>query len=198
MAERSIGADDALLRRQAVYLLGFDGRPHVVDWLRAESSRARSRSTPSGDVSGLLKARSACVALASAGDASRLYDFVDHMADGRVETVNLNYWAYWMGELTDEQTDDGFMLDEDTRSWTGARLLEHLVGRLDPDAAHLPLDLYTLHSLIASRPSLLDGPMAVRRTLAVVLDRLGSVDGSARTVRDQVAGMQYALRMADR
>jgi hypothetical protein len=40
VAERAKQADEALLRRQAVYLLGFDGRPDAVDWLRTEWSRA--------------------------------------------------------------------------------------------------------------------------------------------------------------
>jgi hypothetical protein len=31
-----------------------------------------------------------------------------------------------------------------------------------------------------------------------VLDRLGSVDDLPRTLRDQVAGVRYALRLADR
>jgi hypothetical protein len=198
VAERSTHVDAALLRRQAVYLLGFDGRAHVVDWLRAEWNRAGRRSTPRGDVTGLLEARSASVALASAGDGSRLHDFVEHMTDERAEVVNLNYWAHWIGELIDEQTNDAFMLGDDTRSWTGIRLLQHLTNRLDPDAPHLPLNMYTLHALIASRPSLLNGRPAVQARLAGVLDKLTSVDGLTRTVRDQVAGLHYALRIADR
>ena len=198
IAERSTHADEALLRRQAVYLLGFDGRPHVVDWLRVEWKRAGRRPVKHGDITGLLEARSASVALASAGDATHLHDFVDHMKDTRADVANLNYWAHWISELNDEQTSDAFMVESDTRSWMGVRLLHHLTNRLEPDSPHLPLNLHTLHALIASRPSLLSGRPAVRASLAEVLAKLASTDRLNRTGRDQLAGLQYALRIADR
>jgi hypothetical protein len=198
VAERATGADEALLRRQAVYLLGFDGRPQVVDWLRAEWNRAGRRPVNQADITGLMEARSASVALASAGDGTQLHDFVNHMTDTRAEVANLNYWAHWIGEMNDEQTSDAFMLDADTRSWAGVRLLEHLTERLRPDSPHLPLNLYTLHALIASRPSLLTGRSAVRTSLTDTLERLASTHCLNRTGRDQLAGIQYALRIADR
>jgi hypothetical protein len=150
-----------------------------------------------GDITGLLEARSASVALASTGDGTHIHDFVDHMTDTRTEVANLNYWAHWIGELNDEQTCDAFMLDDDTRSWTGVRLLRHLTNRLDPNSAHLPLNLYTLHALIASRPSLLSGRTALRASLVEAFDKLASTDCLTRTGRDQLAGLQYALRIAD-
>ena len=181
-----------------MYLLGFDGRPDVVDWLRADWQRAGRRQVADTDITGLLEARSASVALAAAGDRSHLHDFVDRMTDGRAEVANLNYWAYWIGELSDEQTSDTFMLDADTRSWTGARLLQHLVHRLDADSPHLPLNICTLHSLVASRPSLLNGRPTVRASLGGALAKLAATDAVGRAERDQLAGLQYAVRIADR
>lgn len=198
IAERGTHVDEALLRRQAVYLLGFDRRPQTIDWLRAEWHRAGRRSMNHGDITGLLEARSASVALASVGDGTYLHDFVARMTNTFAEVANLNYWAHWVGELSDEQTSDAFMLDGDTRSWTGARLLQHLTNRLEPGAAHLPLNLYTTHALIASRPSLLGGQLAVRVSLVEALDKLASTDRLTPTGRDQLAGLQYALRIADR
>ncbi|WP_238005839.1 helix-turn-helix transcriptional regulator [Dactylosporangium sp. AC04546] len=198
VAQRAGGADEALLRRQAVYLLGFDGRSEIVDWLRGEWHRAGRRRLALGDIAGLLEARSASVALAAAGDSTHLYDFVDHMTDGPGEVANLNYWAYWIGELSDEQTDDAFMFNADTRSWTGARLLQHLVHRLDDDSPLLPLNVCTLHALIASRPSLLTGRPAVRASLGDALAKLAATRPLGRTGRDQLAGLQYAVRIADR
>lgn len=197
IAERGTHADEALLRRQAVYLLSFDGRPQVVDWLRAEWNRAGRRPVKHGDITRLLEARAASVALASAGDDAHIHDFVDHMNDGRAEVANLNYWAHWIGELNDEQISDAFMLADDTRSWTGVRLLRHLTKRLDSDSPHLPLNLHTLHALIASRPALLNGRPTVRASLAEILDKLSSADRLTRTGHDQLAGLQYALRIAD-
>jgi hypothetical protein len=54
-----------------------------------------------------------------------------------------------------------------------------------------------LHALIASRPSLLSGRSAVRVSLAEVLAKLASTD-LTRPGRDQLAALQYALRIADR
>ena len=198
VAEYNIRADEPLLRRQAVYLLGFDDREQVVDWLRDEWRRAGRRAVRDGDITSLLEARSASVALASAGDIAHIHDFVDQLTDTRSEVANLNYWAHWIGELNDEQTSDTFMLTEDARSWTGARLLQHLINRLDPDTPHLPLNLYTLYALLASRPSLLNEHRAVHQRLAEVLDKLASSGTLTRTGRDQVAGLGYALRIAAR
>jgi hypothetical protein len=198
IAERNNRPDEALLRRQAVYLLGFDDRIQVVDWLRDEWRRVGRRSVRDGDVTRLLEARSASVALASAGDTSHIHDFVGQTTDTHAQIVNLNYWAHWMGELKDEQTSDAFMLNEDTRSWTGVRLLYHLVNRLDPDTAHLPLNLHTLHTLLASRPSLLNECPGVHTHVAEVLDKLASSGNLTQTGRDQVAGLGYALRIAAR
>jgi len=95
IAERGTGPSEALMRRQAVYLLGFDGRPEVVDWLRAEWSRAGRRRLDREDITGLLEARSASVALAVAGDSTKLHDFVDHTAEGRADVANLPNTPEW-------------------------------------------------------------------------------------------------------
>ena len=199
VAERAQRTEEALLRRQAVYLLGFVGRPQVVDWLRIEWNRSGRRQPQSDDIAGLLEARSSSVALAVAGDSTHLYDFVDRMSDQASETANLNCWAYWIGELSDEQTSDSFMLTADARSWTGSRLLSHLMQRIDPGSPHLlPLNISTLHSLIASRPALLSGAPGIRTSLAGLLDKLASTADLSRTERTQLAGLQYAVRIADR
>jgi transcriptional regulator with XRE-family HTH domain len=198
VVERPSREEEALLRRQAVYLLGFDRRTEVVDWLRDEWRRAGRRTVRDGDITSLLEARSASVALASAGDPAHIHDFVEQMKDTRAEVANLNYWAYWIGELSDEQTSDAFMLNDDSRSWTGARLLQHLVDRLAEDSPHLPLNLHTLYVLIASRPSLLTERPNGRWQLAESLDKLASSQVLTRPGRDQVAGLPYALRIADR
>ncbi|HEY0450600.1 helix-turn-helix transcriptional regulator [Actinophytocola sp.] len=198
VVERGRRTDEPLLRRQAVYLLGFDGRLQVVDWLRDEWRRAWRSTVRDGNITGLLEARSASVALASAGDSTHIHDFVDQTIDTRAEVANLNYWAHWIGELSEEQTSDAFMSNDDTRSWTGVRLLHHLINRLDPNSSHLPLNLHTLHVLIASRPALLAERTDVRKRLAEVLDKLASSGNVTRTGRGQVVGLQYALRIADR
>lgn len=185
-----------LLRRQAIYLLGLDGREATAGWLRGEWHRAVR--APAGDLPGMLARRSAAVAGASLGDAESLQDFVatlDHEYDS---TANLNYWAYWIGELPYEQHDDAFMTDVDPRSWGGLHPADHLVSRLDPNSPHLALNVATLHALIASRPALLSDWPHLRSALAAALDRAQACDTVPNRVRDQLAGLAYAVRLADR
>lgn len=198
VAERAREENEALLRRQAVYLLGFDGRPPVVDWLHNEWHRTGRHRGRQECLTGLMEARSASVALAVAGDSTQLHDFVNGLSNDRTEAANLNYWAYWIGELSERQANDHFMLDVDTRTWAGVRLLQHLVERLQPASPHLPLNLCTLHSLIASRPAVLSGPPTHRMSLASALSELCSIDDMSRADRARLAGLQYAVRMADR
>ncbi len=198
VAERGIRPQAALLRRQAVYLLGFDRRPHVTDWLYDEWRRVSRRRPPDGDIPALMVARSASVALASAGDSTRLHDFVTTTSGTAAEVANLNYWAYRTGELTGDQTSDDFMAHDHPGQWAGVRLLRHLIARLDPALPHLPLNLHTVHALVASRPVLLTGWPGIRTSLTVALDRIASSDALTRTGHDQVAGLRYALRIANR
>jgi hypothetical protein len=197
-AERSIRPEDALLRRQAVYLLGFDRRPHIVDRLRQEWRRAGSGSVRENDVPALLVARSASVALASVGDTGQLHDFVAATSGTFAEVTNLNYWAYWIGELAGDRTTDDFMAADDPRQWVGVKLLRHLTVRLDIASPHLPLNLHSVHALVATRPALLTGWPCARASLAGALDRIASSDTLDRIGRDQVAGLRYALRIANR
>lgn len=181
-----------------MYLLGFDRRRQVVDWLRGEWHRVGRRAIPENDITALLEARSASVALASTGEDEHIHDFVGRMSESSNEVANLNYWAYWIGELDDVRIDDSFMRDEDTRAWSGGALLAHLSGRLDPTTPHLPLNLHTLHTLVASRSELLDARPHLRACLGESSDRLASSDSLSRTDRDQVAGLRYALRISSR
>jgi hypothetical protein len=198
VADRGVRSDEALLRRQAVYLLGYDRRGEAAEWLRREWENAGRRAIADGDVTSLLEARTASIALASTDDGTHLHDFVARIADTRSEVANLNYWAHWIGELNEEQTDDTFMDADDTKTWSGVRLFQHLVSRLDPASPHLPLNLHTVHSLVASRPTLLAGRSTARDALTGVLDTLSSGDVLTPGGRDQVAGLHYALRLADR
>lgn len=185
-----------LLRRQATYLLGFDSREDTAGWLRGEWRRAVR--APADDLPGMLARRSAAVARASLGDVESLQDFVASLDHDHDATANLNYWAHWVGELPHEQHDDTFMTEVDPRSWAGLTLANHLVSRLHPDSPHLALNVATLHALIASRPALLSDWPQLRIALASALDPVGACDTVPRRVRDQLAGLAYAVRLADR
>ena len=68
--------DAALLRRQAVYLLGFDTRPTTAEWLHAEQLRALRGAGRTDHVPSWVAVRSSAVALAHSGNRDPLRAFV--------------------------------------------------------------------------------------------------------------------------
>lgn len=141
---------DALLRRQATFLLGYDVRRDSRHWIHEEQRRDVRFGRSSGFGVTWVARRSAAVASACRGDPEPLRSFVHHELDDHTcQLANLTYWAYWVGEIVRPQHDDVFMLDR-SLEWTGNRLFKHLVDRLDPAAAQLALITRTLWSLVLS------------------------------------------------
>ncbi|GAA4533053.1 helix-turn-helix domain-containing protein [Amycolatopsis samaneae] len=198
VAERCTAPDQRLLRRQAVYLLGFGKSAAVRGWLREEWARTRRRRIADGDVAELLAKRSASIALASAGDADTLGAYVRSASGDWAAAATLNYWAYWTGELLDDQADDRFLTEIDPCGWGGNRLGWHLVTRLVPGTPQLELNLHTLHSLVVSRPSLLAERPRLRGRTGDALDHLDGDGTLSGYSRDQLAGLRYAVRLACR
>lgn len=190
--------EGALLRRQAHYVAGFDKSSETVEWLavmqRAEQRRLGSEVewTPSWAV-----VRSGAHTLARTGDEEALPNFIDvHISTDACEIANLNYWAYWLGEISDPQLADTFMVELDVDSWHGDRLLKHLAARLTPDNVYVDVVCHTLWALIIRKPGLL--------TKKIADDLIGSV---ARMLSEAVISPQskreleevsYALRTVQR
>ena len=198
LTDRTKEPGHALTRRQAVYLLGFDHRTSTISWLRDEWRRVNPKNNYIENINELPEARSAAISLASTGDESSLHCFVSRLADDRQRQANLNYWAYWIGEISNDQINDRFMLCTDPWSWGGVQLLEHLTRRLGPSSKHLALNLQTMHALVETRPSLLTDWPRLRAPLATTIERIGSQEGLGRRIRDEIAGLSYALRITAR
>jgi hypothetical protein len=119
------------------------------------------------------------------------------MRTDRCEAANLNYWAYWLGEITEPQIADTFMVELPTRSWRGAKLLRHLVGKLDPANGYLDVVVHTTWALLQHRPAIVhDEPGTVGR----LQDRAGMVLDAAEICpqsRRELEEVLYGLRMAD-
>lgn len=199
ITERAADTGEWLLRRQAIYFLGFDSRPSTMDWIRTLHRRTTPKSIEmSDDLHGHLTSRSAAVALATGGDSDRIQEFVDNLSGERAQLVNLNFWAHWIGETSGEHADDSFMLKDSRSDWSGSRLLAHLVDRLDERAAHRPLNLRSLHTLVSYKSELLRNlPKDSVQKLGDTLDVLESSPLLTRAERDQVVGLLYAVRLAD-
>ncbi len=187
----------ALLLRQAHYVAGFDATPETTEWLaamlRREQRRLRSdKWSPSWAV-----VRSGAHTLARQGDAEALPQFIkDHIAADECEVANLNYWSYWIGELSDPQLSDMFMIEQSLSSWRGDRLLEHLVARLDAANPYVDVVAHTLWSFLGLKCDTVT--MLHAKALTAAVQRLfdeGSISSQSRRELQEVL---YALRTIHR
>lgn len=193
-------ADHArLARRQAIYLLGFDTRTDTTEWLHAEQRRALRDARGTDHVPSWVAVRSSAMALAHIGDRDPLRAFLQHaLTTDQQERANLNYWAYWIGEIDNIQVNDTFMNRVNPRSWSGVRLLEHLLELLQPGSGHAELDIHTLWALLLVHPTLLSNHPHLRPRMADTLDQLASDRDLSPSTRRKLSDIAYAVRLADR
>lgn len=183
-----------LLRRQALYLAGYDDAADTSDWL-AEQQRSER---PGDWLTRWLNARSVAAVAARQGDRDRMTHFITSALedDDAGEAANLSYWAYWIGESAHLQLSDDFIADSTATAWQGHKLLQHLVAGLSPEQGFFDLNVHTLWALLAARPNLLrttSGPgRALRDRLPVLLD----VTGLSTRARRELEGIRYAIRLA--
>ncbi|WP_194921592.1 transcriptional regulator [Catenulispora rubra] len=197
VAEASRGSDTAgLLHRQALYLQSYDRRPDAGAWM-AEQYRLLPRQR-SGWSPQWPAARTLAASLVRYGNAGTLIDFSHYgLADEAGHIANLNYWAYWVGELSLIERDDSFMpikLD----GWHGERILRHLATRLDAEEGVADLGIHTLRTLLAARPQLLDDDRVLTATLSATAEHLLEAGKMSPNARQALAEVHYALRLHNR
>lgn len=187
----------ALLRRQAHYVAGFDGSAETVEWL-ALMQRDEARRLRSGHWTlSWAVVRSGAHTLARKGDGDALPDFIGlHIETDECETANLNYWAYWLGEISEPQMTDSFMVERDLGTWHGDRMLSHLIAKLDANNPYVDVVVHTLWSLITRKPdvvTLRDAESAFAGAVCLLEER--AVSPQAVKELNEVL---YALRMIHR
>jgi hypothetical protein len=139
------------------------------------------------------------VALAYKGDRDPLRAFLQHgLATDHQKQANLNYWVYWVGEIDTVRANDTFMTRLNLHSWTGIRLLEHLLELLQPGSGHAELNIHTLWALLLAHPTLLTNHPHLRTLTATTLDRFTDDHDLNRPTRRNISDITYALRLAYR
>ncbi|GGW85251.1 helix-turn-helix domain-containing protein [Streptomyces galilaeus] len=193
-AEQARGQGKFLLRRQALYLSGYDRDGDTADWL----TRQQRTERPADWLTRWLTERSVAVVAARRGDRDRMAYFIDTALhdDDAGEAANLSYWAYWIAEMTTLELSDDFMADRSPGSWPGDRLLAHLADGITPDHGYVELNLHSVWALLQSRPHLLRSGVASRALRARLPIMLDSGDLSARG-RREAENIRYAIRLAE-
>lgn len=189
--------DGLLLRRQAYYLTGFDRSPGTRQWLadmhRADQQAVRPAKgwSPTWPL-----ARSAASALTRAGDPEPMRRFIhDQLSDQAADTANLNYWAFWTGELDQQQATDEFIGTTPVSSWHGGRLARHLADRLHGNIGFTELNIHSLWALIRARPSLA-APLAAGLDTAIT--RLLDDNQVSVSARRELESLRYGIAIARR
>ena len=192
--------DGLLLRRQAYYLTGFDPSPGTRQWL-ADMHRADQRALrPARDWSVTWPlARSTASALTRVGDPEPMRRFIhDQLGGDSGETANLNYWAFWTGELDDDQQpSDGFIGSASPSSWHGRRIARHLAGRMYGNIGFTELNIHSLWALIRIRPELAAEP-SLAADLGTRIVRLLDDNRVSIPARRELETLRYGIAIARR
>ncbi|MFD9718646.1 helix-turn-helix domain-containing protein [Streptomyces sp. NPDC059076] len=193
-AEQARGREHFLLRRQALYLSGYDDATDTTEWLAHQQRSMR----PDDWLTRWLADRSVAAVAARQGDRDRMEHFITSTLaeDDAGEAANLNYWAYWIAESPHVELSDAFIAGR-LGPWPGDRLMHHLVRGLTPHHGFFDLNVHTLWALLSARASLIrpksSTVRALRDQLPVLLDG-PELSGRARR---ELEGIRYAIRLAE-
>ncbi|MBH1935855.1 helix-turn-helix transcriptional regulator [Streptomyces sp. AV19] len=191
------GEKGALLRRQALYLCSYDTAGDTHAWLAHMQNRRPHRLTHEVWTPAWADARSMATSLTRYGDLDSLHIFIQRgISSDSGEMANLNYWAHWLGLDKLPRSDDSFMAERSQGLWDASSLLRRLVDRLDPSLACVDLNVHSVWSLLALRPSALAVDTDLARNLQQRVARLLDSRSVSQQARRELDAVHYGLRLS--
>jgi transcriptional regulator with XRE-family HTH domain len=191
------GNTTTLLRRQATYMLAFDDREESAKWLLREHRRTAARSINDRDLPSGILSRTASLAIARQGDLEPVRHFIQGTLSNEDQTLaSLTYWAYWLGEIPETFSDDGQMVELASRSWSGRRLIEHLITHLH-DPRNAEMNIHSLLCLVMARRELLESDPDLRQRTTLAIEKADTGD-LGRHARQELANLRFATQLAGR
>ncbi len=195
IADRTGSVDERiLLHRQACYLGSLDRSADQSSWITAPR-RLPHFLRPVSWSPRWVDARSVATSLARQGDRQPLRDFIKYAhGDDTSESAGLTYWAHWVGEIDQYQTDDSFMVHP-TPTWRGLRLLRHIVDGLHSKHAFVDLNVHTVWALMQARQGLAYDEPETTRSLIDRTERLMDDGEISAQSRRELTAVFYGLRV---
>lgn len=187
-------SDRVLLHRQACFLSSLERGEAAASWLAGVAERG-ALSSRHGWSPKWPEVRSLATSLARQGDPELLRAFIEQAyQDDECRLAELNYWAYWVGEIPARQSDDYFMVDPELR-WHGSALFSHLSERLEIRHPLVELNIHTLDTLLTAKPYLIAQEAETARGLSTRIGEMLSGGGLlARRARVQAEHLLKALQ----
>jgi transcriptional regulator with XRE-family HTH domain len=189
-------ARGTLLRRNVYYSLSWNPSSEKTAWLRElEQGEARRLGRLETWSPSWTAARSLAVARARKGDKEPLRHFIaTALSSDACQAANLNYWAYWIGEVPETHSSDEFMAG-DLGLWSGAALLRRFAANLI--AAEPLADLYahSLWALLERRGRLLEADAQLARSLAAGVEALLAEGDLSVQSRRELEQVHYGVRL---
>jgi transcriptional regulator with XRE-family HTH domain len=193
---RAVEARGTLLRRNVYYSLSWHPSSETTAWLRElERREARRLGRLETWSPSWTAARSLAVARARRGDKEPLRQFIDiALSSDACQAANLNYWAYWIGEVPETYSSDEFMAG-DLGPWSGAALLRRFAANLIATEPLADLYAHSLWALLERRGRLLEADPQLAKSLTSGVEALiGEGDLSAQS-RRELEQVHYGVRL---
>jgi transcriptional regulator with XRE-family HTH domain len=193
---RLIETRGTLLRRNVYYSLSWNPSNDASVWLsELELREARRLGRFETWSPSWTAARSLVVARARRGDKEPLRRFIGTaLSSDACQAANLNYWAYWIGEIPETHSSDEFMAG-DLGPWSGAVLLRRFAANLVTTEPLADLYAHSLWALLERRSRLLEADPQLAKSLAGGVEALLAAGDLSQQSRKELEQVHYGVRL---